>query len=305
MKWSWLVAAALVFGTAACNSKQNTVLVQSASGESAYASRFPEELQRARNDFLTRESEARQKLQAFANYPSELDKPDWKQVKAVYQAADAAGHSSAYVQQARENQSVTRFFDEEKEEISKKVAGAANYAAKQKSCKVEVYGPASHALQKSVEKQLEERLRAHNEAHSLIADNAEALGKPNREKLEKQADDIAATSYAVRVQNPESIDELKRRVDESKDVGSTLDRVIEEAKAVEADSARADADKKAATARREHAEKAKSELETEVSAAQKLLEEMENRVKALQEEYDKAFKDLEGAVDGKASEGSA
>jgi hypothetical protein len=158
-----------------CNSKQSGVTVESAASEAGYASRYPDELAKTRNDFLLRESGARTLMQNMAKYPDELDKPDYTRVKEVYVAADAAGRGGSYVAQARENRHVERFFEEEKGEISKKVAGAANYAASQKGCKAEVYGPASHALDKSVEKQLEDRLRAHNEAHAVIEANAEAL----------------------------------------------------------------------------------------------------------------------------------
>jgi chromosome segregation ATPase len=286
-----------------CSSKQSGVVVESAASETGYASRYPEELAKTRNDFLTQESGARTLMQNMANYPGELDETDFARVKEVYSAADAAGRGGSYVARARENRSVESFFEAEKGEISKKVAGAANYAASQKGCKAEVYGPASHALEKSVEKQLEERLRAHNEAHGIIDANEDALGKPNREKLEKHADEIAYASYLVRVATQESKADLERKIEEAKDVRSTLDRVIQEADAVEADAGRKEGDKQKAKERKERAAKAKEQIDVEVKAADELIKDLEKRIKTLGEEYEKALSDLLAAVDAKASQG--
>ena len=302
MRRTWAILLVLGMCAVGCSTQQSGVVVESAASEAGYASRFPEEMAKTRNDFLTQESGARTLMQGMSAYPGELDKTDWNRVKEVYGAADAAGRGGSYVAQARENRGVELFFEQEKGEISKKVAGAANYAASQKGCKAEVYGPASHALDKSVEKQLEERLRAHNEAHAVIDANADALGKPNREKLEKHADEIAYASYLVRVATLESKQELERQLQESKDVRSTLERVIKDSESVEADAARTEGDKKAAKERKERAQKANDQVDTEVKAAEKLLAEMEDRIKALAEEYEKAFKELETAVDEKSAQ---
>ncbi len=298
-----LLAAALAAFPLACSQPKVEPVVASSSGEVGYASRYPDEMAATRGRFLAEESEARQKFAAFSSYPDELDKPDWGKVSEVYAAADSAGKSASYVKQVRENEIVSGFFKDEKDEISKKVAGAASYAAKQKGCQSTegVYGSASHALDKSVEKQLEERLRDHNEAHRIIEDNIEALGKPNQEKLEKQADDLTYASYIANVGTVQAKVDLQRLYDEGQDVKSTLERTIEESKAVEADASRSDADKKAATKRREAAEAAKGRIDSELSQAEHVLKEMEDRIKALKDEYDKAYEELKNKVSEKAS----
>ena len=117
----------------------------------------------------------------------------------VYEKADAAGHSSQYVERAKESKHVAQFFNEEKGEINKKVGGACSYAAKQKGCDADVGGATGGALEKAVEKQLEKRMRERNDAWAYIDEHEDSLGKQNREKLEKQSDDIAYTGYLVRV----------------------------------------------------------------------------------------------------------
>lgn len=302
MPWISRFVPLLLVGAAAmgCQQQQKGSVVASASGESGYAMSYPDMLTETGERFVEHESEARSLLPKFANYTSELHKTDWATVRSVYEAADAAGGSGAYVAQARENQAVERFFKEEKGEISKKVAGAAQYAAKQKGCTAEVYGPASHALDKAVEKQLEERLRAHSEAHQVIEDNQDVLGKPNLEKLRAQADELSRASYLVRVATRETREEIEQRIAEGSDVKKTLDRTIERAREVEGNAARGDADKKAAALRRERAEKAKERIDATLEQAQKGLEALDKRIEELRREYDKALEELLRAADEKA-----
>ncbi|MCA9598804.1 MAG: hypothetical protein KC776_36080 [Myxococcales bacterium] len=300
---SLLVALVLSFAPLACSQPKVEPVVASSSGEVGYAATYPDALASTRGRLSSQETQARQLFAAFSTYPAELDKTDWKKVGEVYAAADSAGKSADYVKQVRENQIVEDFFDDEKDEISKKVAGAASYAAKQKGCQSTdgVYGSASHALEKSVEKQLEDRLREHSEAHRIIEDNGEALGKANKDKLEKQADDLTFASYLANVGVVQTKVDLKRLYDEGQNVKSTLERSIEEAKAVEADAGRSDADKKAATKRREAAEAAKGRIDSELSQAEHVLKETDDRTAALKAEYDKAYEELKNAVEQKAS----
>lgn len=297
-----LLAAAL--GTAlACSSNQKGPdHVAPSSGQAGYAERYPDALAATRGKLSERESAARQMMGSFSGYPDALDKPAWAEVETVYALADDAGKSSAYVERARETETVMDFFTDEKEEISKKVAGAAAYAAKQKGCQdVEAYGPASNALEKSVEKQLEKRLREHNEAHRYIEAHEETLGKQNREKLEEQADDLSYTSYLVHVAVIDDKQKLERMISEGAEIKKTLDRVIEENKAIAADAAKPESVKKSAQAEVDRAESAKAKVDSEVEQAEQAMKEIDQRIKTLKEEYDKALGDLKTKVGEKKS----
>src|SRR3954471_15055863 len=181
-----LLVAALAVGC----SQQPAPAFASSANETSYAERYPAALLALRTEFASDEAKAREIFGGFQNYPGALSNPDGEQVLGVVTRADAAGKSGAYAQQAQENQSVSRFFSEEKDSLNQKVGGAAQYAAKQKECTVDVASPAIGALDKGVDKALETRLLDHTEAHRYIEDHQDALGKPNLEKLEKQADDI-------------------------------------------------------------------------------------------------------------------
>jgi hypothetical protein len=285
----------------ACSNQKPAPLYTPSSDQSGYAARYPEAMASARGRIAEHESKARRQLQAFGTYADELKEPtDYKAVGTVVDLADGAGKSAAYVERRQEAEAAAAFFEDQKEDITKSVAGAAQYQAKQKNCEVDAYGSAAHALQKSVEKGLEKYLRERNEAHAYIEDNQDALGKPNLEKLRKQADEISDVSYMVNVGIPQSRARIEAMVAEANDVKKTLDRTIEETKAVQADAARSEPDKAAAKKKGEAAESAKQRVDSELQQAQHVLEGLEERQKQLSKEYDEALDALRQKLEEKA-----
>ncbi len=296
-----LLLASLLAASGACSQQQKPEPeIASSAGEFGYAARFPSALSSERAQLDAYESRAKRFIPKFANYPGELDNPDWPRVLGVVERADQAGRSGSFVAEVREVDAVSGFFDDEKEVIGRKVGGAADYAASQKGCKKSgAYGAATSALDKSVKKQLEERLRAHNEAHLYIEENGEALGKANIEKLETQADEISYSSYVTHIAVVEVKVRLREMVAQAEDIKSTLDRKVKEADAVLADAARSDPDKKSAEQAKEAAQKALGDLDTEVNQAQFALEGIEERIKTLQEQYQQSFDGLTNAIEQK------
>ncbi|HEY2736269.1 MAG TPA: hypothetical protein VGI70_19860, partial [Polyangiales bacterium] len=173
---------------------------------------------------------------------------------------------------------------------------AAQYAAKQKECTVDVASPAIGALDRGVDKALEERLRGHDEAHRYIEDHQDALGKPNLEKLQKQADDISLASYLVHVRVKELKLELSRMVDDASDVKKTLGRDDTEARSVIADPAASKGAKATAQTRATAAEGASANIDSEVDQAKRAVADMDARSQQLEKDYSAALTALEQAL---------
>jgi hypothetical protein len=287
-----LLASILAMG---CSSRPEPAFASSAN-ETSYAERYPANLLALRTEFATDEAKAREIFGGFQNYPGALTNPDGEQVLAVVSRADAAGKSAAYTEQAQENQSVSRFFTDEKDPLHQKVGGAAQYAAKQKECTADVASPAIGALDHGVDKALEDRLRGHDEAHRYIEDHQDALGKPNLEKLQKQADDISLASYLVHVRTKQIKAELTRMVDEASDVKKTLGRSDTEARAVVAAAAASKSAKATAQARATAAESATASLDSEVDQAKRAVADMDARSAQLEKDYSAALDALEKAL---------
>jgi hypothetical protein len=284
-----LLVAALSIG---CSTRPTPIFASSAN-EASYAERYPSSLLAVRTEFAADEVRARNVFAAFPNYPSALAAPNGEQTLAVVKRADSAGKSGSYAQQMTENQHVSRFFSEEKESLNQKVGGAAQYAAKQKECAVDVASPAVGALDRGVDKALEERSRRHNEAERYIEDHQDALGKSNLEKLQKQADDIALASYLVHVRVKELKLELSWLVDEAGDVKKTLLRSDGEAKAVLANSAASRPAKATAEARVKASAAASANLDSEVDQAKRAVADMDARGDKLEKDYAAALDALE------------
>jgi len=287
-----LLAAALL---SACTT-QPAPTFASAANESGYAERYPAALLGARTEFAADETRAREIFADFPKYPDALSSPDGEQVSAVVSRADAAGKSGAYAQQMEEQQHVARFFSEEKDTLNQKVGGAAQYAAKQKECTVDVASPAVGALDKGVDKAMEDRLRDHDEAHRYIEDHQDALGKANLEKLQKQADDITLASYLVHVRVKRLKLELSQLIDESSDVKKTLARSDADAQAVLADSGASKPAKTTAQKRADAAKKASTGLDIEIEQAKRAVQEMDGRSEKLEKDYTAALDALQKAL---------
>jgi len=268
----------------------------SAANESGYAERYPTALLGARTEFAADETRAREIFADFPKYPGALTNPDGEQVSAVVSRADAAGKSGAYARQMEEQSHVGRFFSEEKDGLNQKVGGAAQYAAKQKECTVDVASPAIGALDHGVDKAQEDRLRDHSEAQRYIEDHQDALGKANLEKLQKQADDITLASYLVHVRVKQLKLELTQLIAESSDVKKTLARSDQEAQAVLNDAAASKPAKATAQKRADAAKKASTGLDIEVEQAKRAVQEMDARSEKLDKDYGAALDALQKAL---------
>jgi hypothetical protein len=297
------IALLLTFVSAltGCTNQKPEPLTASSAGESGYAERYPDELAATRGGFTEQEGTAQRVVGEFSTFPDELDNPNWEAVSEVVDRADQAGKSSAYVERLHQNDAVVQFFAEEQRDIDNAVAGAVQYAAKEKNIEAGgMPGAATGALKRSVDKQLEERLRDHNEAHRYIDDNQDALGKKNVEALKKQADKIAYVSYIVNVASAETRDKLERMIAEGSQVKSTLDREISESNEIANDAARGNADREAAKKRGEAATAAKAKIDSELAQAESVQKDLENRVNKLKTDYQAAIDALKKKIDEKA-----
>jgi len=299
-----LVISALVAPALSCASNEQTgPQVASAADQYGYAARYPNQLASARGALDAYENQMQTVTARFGNYSGELTDPDWELVQGVVERADQAGKSQAYVARMREVDTVGEFFDDEADEIVKKVGGAAQYAAKQKDCDGSgAYGAVKTALPKAVKKQLEERLRAHNEAHVYLAEHEETLGKQNVEKLKVQADEVAYASYVANVAVVQVKHNLAQWVEEASQVQSTLDDKIAEAQETLADAKASEAEKKSAQATLDAAQQARQQLDSEVEQARHVLEQADQRIEAVQKQYRDAYDALVDEIEKKRSE---
>jgi hypothetical protein len=299
-----LLAALSSTGALACSTPKPEPEIASSASQSGYARNYPSELQSIAKGFDERETEAKGITQGFSGYPEELKNPDWNRVLEIVATADDAGKSSAYVERLRDTEGARAFFKEHKDEIVKKVAGSAQYVAKQKGCDVDVAGAAAHALEESVDKELQKHLDDRNEAQLLIERHGPALGKENIPALEKQADSISRASYLVHIEMVEAKVRIDALLLEAEQIQKTLDDSIAAERSAQSGKLSA-AEKKASDDRISAAQNAKALMDSALTQGKALKERVAERITGAQKNHTDAMTSLKSAISAKASPASA
>jgi len=272
--------------TAGCGPRQEEPLVASSADQAVYAVRYPDALKAVLEDFNKREEEANAVLAEVPTYAQALDNPDWGQVLEVVDAAVMAGRSQAYADRMREVRHVHTFFDEEKDELNRRAGGAAQYAAQQGGCSVQVGGAVGGALQKAVDKQLETRLRERNEAQMILHRYSASLGEKNTAKLEEQVDRLSYLSFVVQVELPEGKRQMDEMLEEAEQVEKTADDFIAEETEYQKQAGRTDKEKEASAARVALMKESKAQVASTVQQARTSSEKMQERIDKLRKDFD-------------------
>jgi chromosome segregation ATPase len=279
-----------------CSAPKPEPEIQSSAPQSGYAARYPQELGGSATRFNDHEAAAQKNDGEIPGYADKLKNPKWNQVLEVVEQADAAGQSYDYVERSRRVEGAAAFFDDNKDEITKKVAGAAQYAARQKGCDVDVTGTTAHALKESVEKERERYLRERNEAHRSIDRYRAALGKENAAELEKQADAISEARYRAHVAMVEEKLRMQRLLEELEAVKASTEQAIEAEQAFQGEQGRTAEEKKASEARLEELRQSKAQLESATEQAQNAADRMEERIAAAQKRHAEAMDKLKATI---------
>lgn len=291
----------LSFSAGCTRSGELPPLTTPSTGKPAYAARYSENLAATRGTLAQQENKAERTMGEMSQFSSSIEPKDWNHVRTVYQLADSSGKSADYFDRYEENQSVSTFFEEEKQNIQNGVVGSTQYSAKQNTCKDpdQVGSSALHGLNKAVDKSLQDRLRSRNEAHDYITAHRAAIGEKSVEKLKEQADKISETAFIVYVGTENNRRKLKAMVGEAADVKKTLQRSIELDSKMVVDASQPEADRKAAQARATAENDSLSKIDGELQQTEHVLTELDQRMKKLQDDYQQALKALLESVDAK------
>lgn len=287
----------------ACAPRESEPLTASSADQPSYARKYPARLQTTVSNIDTQVKLLVTVASEFEKYPDELKDPNWDLVIQVVEHADAQGKSAHYAERIQDNSLILAFYEEEKDEIHKRVGGAVQYQAKEKGCDADLYSPAVLALDKSITKQLEDRAHDDSDAHLLIDQNQTALGKANVEALKQQADSIALASYLGHVGVQREQRELDRLLKDASGVDSTLDDRIEElSKPPPPEVKRSPEEQKAVDGELEALKAAKASLQKDVAAAQESQKGAEERAERAKKLYEESLEQLNALLEKKREE---
>ena len=294
-----LVAALTLSAAAGCADQVPEPVIASSAGQEGYAVGYPQALTGATTSFSQAQTEIRKELTQMPGYPGKYKDPGWARVHDVLARADEAGKSTAYVERMRRIEGAFEFFSTEKDEITRKVGGSAQFLVKKKGCDVEISGAVAGSLKESVDKQLEKELRDANEAQHLVDRYRIALGKENAAALEQQADTLSRTSYLVHIQLVEDKLRVQRMLTESSEVRRTFDAALATERAFQAEKRTTAPEKKASEDRIAEINKSRALLDSSVQQGNSLLPKLDEQVQGMTREYDDALSRLLAAIDEK------
>lgn len=291
-----LLCVAVASLALACSQSGARPVLASSASQPTYAMKYADDVSSTTKALADRQAEEKQLSPGFAAKVDALKKPDWDKVLAIVEASDEAGKSAGYADAQTEANGVRAFWADEHDAINAKVAGNANYAAKQASCTADVGGAATYALKEAFDKQIEKRLRAKNDAFLIIERYRTSLGKENATTLEKLADEVARASYIVHVELRDQRERLRARLGEKSAAAKTIDAFIKDEKAFQAEAGRTDAEKKASEDRIATATKARADLDTATAQADEAMKTIDAQIDAATKEYEDALKALKAKI---------
>jgi hypothetical protein len=219
---------------------------------------------------------------------------------AVVQQADEAGRTEPFARANAEARSLRAFWEAERGPISARANGAAQKQLGEGNCgacsQLELGGTIGYAVGAGVDKQLEKRLRAANEAYRTIEYNQDRIGAANVPTLQKLADDIALTSYQVNVALPQARDRIDALLADRDDVDATLVRAIDWERNYQA-GARSAGDKRNSQERIALLEKSRAAIPPAVAAAQAARKDLDPQIEDLRKRYAATMEALENDLE--------
>ncbi len=220
----------------------------------------------------------------------------------IVRQADEAGRSEAFANANEEDRRLRQFWDEERGRIAGRVSAAAQKQLTETSCtQVDVSGAIGPALKDGVDRQLEKRLRAENEAQRTIEQKKGTIGAANVNALQKLADEIALTSYLANVALVLDGRRIDRLLAERSDVESTLEDAIERERKVQAGRP-SPAEQKASQERVVEYEKSRAAIPPAATSAEAARKDLDAVIESTRKQYQSSLDALEKQLEAQAAQ---
>jgi hypothetical protein len=291
---------------AGCAGNQLTPTIESSAAESSYAIAYPVSLEHQQKQLVEDKTKATELTGQLRERELKTN-ADPKLLQEIVEASDDAGRSHTFVAAQREARAFRTFWEEERAPIASRVTAAAQKQIADAGCaqEVDVAGATNYALKEGFERQLEKRVREHNEAQHIIEHNRAAFPGPALNEIQKLADDVAYASYLVNVALIDDKDNVERLLSEKRSVAGTLDDSLDRERKYLGEQAKTKEEKKTSEERIAELEKSKAALDSAVRDAEGESKELEQTIRQAQGDYDAAFDALIERIKARPAPASA
>jgi hypothetical protein len=286
--------AALAFFISGCAGSRLEPTVAPSSDNAGYAVGYSAALDGAAERLQRDKQRAHELSAALPAHAREL-KPggDPDLLLRVVDEADAAGRAERLRSAFAEERAVQRFWDEERSAIGSRVTSATQKQIGEDGCKdVDVQGSIGPALRDGVDRQLERRVRAANEAQRTIEQHKARLAPGTLPAVQRLADEIAVSSHLAHVALVDDVRELDRLLKEQRSVDKALARALDDERAIQADPRNA-ADQRASQERVVQIEKSRASVAPSVQRAELAIRDYEKLLDAAEREHEVAVDAIE------------
>jgi hypothetical protein len=275
----------------ACGGRQLRPTIESSASASHYALGYPAALESSRKQLVDDKTRATELTSQLRERQLKTT-ADPQLLVEIVERADRAGRSRSFVGAQREARAFRAFWEEERGAISARVSAAAQKQISEANCQeLDVSASTSHALREGFERQLEKRVREHNDAQELIERERTALGPAGVSELSKLADELAYASYLTNVALIDDKDLIEQQLDDRRQVERTLSQHATEERR-RAQSAKSKEERKQAEERAAALDKSSSAIATAATNAEAEIKEIEHSIEQTRTDYALAFDGL-------------
>jgi hypothetical protein len=300
---SVLVLSLAVLG--ACAGRQGEPTIASSAEQTSYVLGYADQLSATTTSLGDEQTEvARVSGELKTRTQNLKGDVDPQLLLQIVELSEEAGKGRAFADARGSELAVRDFFEDERQPLTGRVSTAAQNKVTEASCtqEIDLGGSVSYALKDGVDKQLEKRLREHNDAQLLIQRHKASLGPANVALLETLADDIARASYFVNIALLDDKNRLERMLSEKRSVESTIDEAIETEQTFQTTQAKNEADKRASQERIAELTRSKEAIPAAVQSAEQAKQGLDEKIKKASADYDAALDALKTEIERKDPE---